>query len=259
MEKFYQIVTSVSADNGDGIYDMEDTYGLSILKDWPWNAFVQASDIYVVSKNNNGKLELTINTERTMTLIDYVTRLSTSNSVYNYPNGQPDKVMKLPSGQCLFDVNALSDHAVYRASEYKFGILPYPMLDADQEGYKTFNWNGYLCVPGNAKDKEFIGNVTELLAYKSESTVVEAYYETVLGTRVADTVDDYRMIELIFDSLVTDLGLAFSDCTDPLGKCAYILSQNYVDKDSPIALTTFFRQWGGLAEKQVATITQAFK
>ena len=86
------------------------------------------------------------------------------------------------------------------------GVLPYPMFDESQGEYSCLNWNGNLMVPSTVKNPLMVGQTIELLAYYSEP-VETAYFEDLLGTKLADAPEDAKMLEIIWASQVSDPGV----------------------------------------------------
>ena len=104
-----------------------------------------------------------------------------------------------------------------RVADVDFGILPYPMYNEAQGEYKSLNWNGVMFVPASIKDPEMVGDVLELLAFYTPP-VQKAYYEDLLGSKLSDAPEDAEMLDVIWDSVVTDIGMVSANLSgmDPL-------------------------------------------
>ena len=67
-----------------------------------------------------------------------------------------------------------------------------------------------------------VGDVIELLAWYSEP-VTTAFYETLLGAKVADAPEDVEMLQLVWDGQVSDIGLVFSSSSDQMDRILYAI------------------------------------
>ena len=77
------------------------------------------------------------------------------------------------------------------------------MYDEEQKSYKTLSWNGNLMVPGTIRNHDMVGEVIELLAYYT-APVKTAYFEDLLGSKLAEAPEDARMLKIIWESQVSD-------------------------------------------------------
>jgi len=94
-------------------------------------------------------------------------------------------------------------------------VLPLPMYDERQANYRSLSWNGVLLVPTTIQNEQMVGDVVELLAYYT-APVKTAYYEDLLGSKLAEAPDDAEMLDIIWDSQAGDVGLIVSNL-DGLG------------------------------------------
>lgn len=93
--------------------------------------------------------------------------------------------------------------------ESDFGLLPYPKLTETQENYYStvapYN-SQFICVPLIQNDVERTGIITEALAYYGKEIVTPAYYDVNLIGQTARDEESADMLDIIFDSLVFDIG-----------------------------------------------------
>ena len=85
-----------------------------------------------------------------------------------------------------------------------------PKYNEDQENYiSTFqaHSSGTYIVPRTVTNKDFVSAVLEYMCYCSTDTVRTAYYDTVLQGRAAKDPESVKMLDLIFATATTDLGL----------------------------------------------------
>jgi hypothetical protein len=113
------------------------------------------------------------------------------------------------SGRALFMGNAMSTFATYRDLEVEYGIIPCPKYTEDQATYiSTFSPHVTRMVsfPRQNKDTEFMGTVYDLMNRNGTDTVRAAYYDVLLGAKVARDKQSAEMLDLIFDNVVQDIG-----------------------------------------------------
>lgn len=227
LEKMFTISTEFSQDlDGNGKYDENDIYGFAGESAWTFTGFLQASDIYIISRDSEGDMKLSISGERTLNLMDQIYALGKAKSTYLYPYGcETSKKMPITSDHCLFAIDSLSNLALAKGTSVRIGILPYPKLDESQETYTSLNWNGFFCVPGQLKNEEMTGKTIEMLGYLSATSTVPAYYEVLLGCKMAEAKEDTEMLDLIFGHVVTDFGFAYCTLDQRLDNLAYSVSR----------------------------------
>ena len=197
----------------DGKTD-DDQYGIVGYQSVPFVGFVQASDIQLVDMDNQGNYVLSCynatNKTKMSSLVDKIKGLALSEfscfrNDYSYPT--------MTSGRALMEVSGTTWLRGYLNSGVEFGILPFPMYDEAQKnvGYRSLQWGGYLCVPsymGEGNRPTMIGETIEMLTYYSDA-VATAYYEKLLGKQVAEAPDDRRMLQIVWDSVCSDIGQTY--------------------------------------------------
>ena len=67
-----------------------------------------------------------------------------------------------------------------------------------------------------------VGDVLELLNYYSEP-VKEAFYENLLGSKVAQSPDDVDMLNIIWDTVVSDVGIITCNSSTAMDNLVYML------------------------------------
>jgi len=134
-----------------------------------------------------------------------------SSLIYKWQtHDEADADKSISSGRVLFTFVPLHKANTYRQTDVKFGILPYPKYDTEQKEYRSFDWSGLMCVPVTVQNVPMVGQVLECLSYFSangENSVHTAYYENLLGSKLADAPDDYEMLRMIYDGIVTNCAI----------------------------------------------------
>ena len=98
------------------------------------------------------------------------------------------------------------------------------------------------------KNPDMAFETIELLSYVSHN-VNEAYYERLLGKRVADSPQDRRMIKLVWDSLCLDLGYTYQSI---VGKEYYMLLTKVSAEKSTQQLASFVAWYAITADRKLA-------
>ncbi len=207
-DKMIEMGTGVSEDlNGDTKMDVNDQYGFTTVIDYPLCQTMYASGLRLCEPET---FELTINNDRMIELIDTMDVLLNRSGItytWSYEGANEDR-MYVADGKALFEFEK-SDRllqARYRNSNVSLGLVPYPKLDAEQDEYYTTDYSGMLCIPKAAGDLEMIGKAVELLSYYSGSTTTPAYYDKMLGDKLARDDDMREMLSYLFDHMVFDGG-----------------------------------------------------
>ena len=69
-----------------------------------------------------------------------------------------------------------------------------------------------------------VGEVVELLAYYTQP-VKTAYYEDLLGAKISEAPEDAEMLEVIWDSMVSDVGIITCNCCKQMDNLVYMIPQ----------------------------------
>lgn len=221
LERFMELSAGMFQDmDGDAKPSEYDMYGICILDRENLNSFLPASDVKVVVSDENGNYSvdhLEYN-DKLFTLCDRIMELYTSMDVHAYKPGQASN-QTYPNALFYLCNTAMLDRI--KQKEIEFGILPYPKWDMDQDGYRSRSRNGFMCVPKSIMNPDMVGDVLELMGYYA-TDIKDAYYEQLLGVRTADTPDDTRMLDIIWESQVTDMGYILRDRSSNLDQLVSI-------------------------------------
>jgi len=192
---------------------------------WDANAssFMQACDIYIATRNEEGIFELSMYGDRLVNMYDKLYNWTQNESTYiwNFGNKYNDSVnIDFLNSQAYFTHADLGTQ--YLSAEFDVGMLPMPKYDKQQEEYAHVNWGNNIVLPSTIKNTEMVGQVLELMGYYSKTMVQQKYYDEVLKLRVSDAPDDRDMVELIYNTIVYDPGIAFCDGNTALWNLVYL-------------------------------------
>lgn len=266
LETFGGLVKSVGEDlDNNGVYDEKDRYGLLTWND-PMVAILASSGDKIATVNSEGKIELSLFSERVVNLYDKFEAIVFDQAhAYNYQydnvsgTATPSAVWNtnrdaiFTEGRALFYLNTMATVERHRDSDVDFGVLPYPKYEADQEDYghmvSAFH-SQFVCVPESAKDFDRSGAVLELLAWQGQELLTPAYYEqTLVGKSVRDE-ESVEMLDIIFATHVYDIG-AYYD----IGTYRTQLGRLFVSR---AAISSMYETYKSQAEAKIAQINEVF-
>lgn len=236
IDEFLTISTDLYQDNGDGQVNNQDVFGFSTLWNINANCLMQASDIYVVTRFDDGGFELSMYGDRLVTLYEKLYSWSKQDDVHIWGYSQREDetiTTNFLDNRVYFTIDYLD--AQYLDAEFAVGILPIPKYDVAQENYSHVNWGDNICVPKTVQNREMVGEALELMSYYSETMVMTRFYDDVLQLRVSDAPDDREMVEMVFDTIVFDPGIAYCDGNDQLFNLVYLLEYCVLNNQESIA------------------------
>ena len=210
IDKFVSMAGSLSRDlNGDSKMDQNDMYGFCIWQD-SMMGMVNAAGEKFATINQDGNIELTLNTEKTVNMLDkYIPLAYDRNLTYSIYHS-PDEIEKMfANDQVMFYTRYLCIIKKYRNMDTDFGLLPYPKYDESQESYyHTVAPYGcsFICVPMVVEDLEMSGAILEAMAYESVDTVTKAYYDITLEGKTLRDEESTEVLDIILKTRVFDIG-----------------------------------------------------
>ena len=243
VDKLYELSTQVSQDlNGDTKFDENDLYGFLTTKQNHARAWIVAGETPITRQNDDGMMEACFVTERTQNLLDKLLKLYYSDSTYMgndvlaEPNNKEEPII-FTADRALFMSGYLGNASILRNMDTDFGIIPYPMYDEEQDGYRTTSHNSVsmICFPVTVKDPEMSAIIAEALCAESYRNVIPQYYDIALKAKGARDDESGEMIDLIRDGLIFDFGWVHSV---PMGSIGTIM-QNLI-QDNNSGLTSFW-------------------
>lgn len=223
MDKLNEMISEVTSDNGDQVWDEKDIYGLTTGKTWYHVSFTYSAGLKLVDKDENGEFALAFKPDDTSTkLMEKIDTIFNGPNVWTYNNNDPSVVFDISTDRCLFNMNSLNTLHTLRDTEVDFGILPFPKLTEEQDEYLSNDWSGLLCVPAAANNVDMISDTIELLSYYSDEKVIPTYYDIILGTKLSRDEDSREMLDIIFNNIVFDAGMNYFGFEKNMQRMFYI-------------------------------------
>lgn len=219
IEALTEITGGLYTDDGNQTPGPEDKYGLLINRH-AMRAFITTCHLPICERNSEGDYELVHMDEehidKVVTVYDALYELIYEN------DGTYDSLLQdgiytemqemFTGGRALFMMGTLENAPVLRTSDMLFGILPFPKYDEEQEDYYAHSYDGLSSfgIPASARQPEMCARILDALSAENKTSVIPAYNEIVLDSRVARDEDSKAMLGIIRDNLYFDFGFVYS-------------------------------------------------
>ena len=243
--------------NGDGQMDPDtDNYGLSATETSKYLSVQTGCDQFLTRKNDSGRVELALNTEKTISIIEKMHKLTEKNGAVFKPTAEDESAQfDFDSGRLLFRLDTIASAVLFRDYEIDVGILPYPKYDAEQENYISMDWGGLMAVPATVQDPAMVGAVLELLSWYSADTVIPAYYDVLLAGKLARDEDSRAMMDILFDTIAYEVGVNYFAFSSGFSSMYNPIAELVINSDSGD-----FASWYAKKEKSaISTIDTFYK
>ena len=217
LDALLKMGADVSADvNGDGKYDTNDAYPLSCQNDAVYY-FLHGANLHICETDEEGNIVFTLPEEKAVTVLQKIYGImGDERQFYNrqtFGASLTDAVNMFCENRVMFLVRPIQSLFLMRNMEADFGILPVPKVQENQQSYGSAV-NPYsatlLCFPKTVSDPERAGVISDALAWESHDTVIGPLYENILGSKLIRDEGASRMLDIVFDSVVYDLGMIWN-------------------------------------------------
>lgn len=208
MDKMIEMMNVASTDvDGNGIMLSNDLFGL-VTHGENYPALWIASGETLVKITDEGDFELTWSTERFNNVYEKIQTLMGNRE--NVTNNMSYIVQSMLTKRTLFANAVTSDiKGSLRDGEYDFGIIPLPKYDSDQAEYYTMvaAQSDLMVIPLTNADPYTDSIILEALAYYGKEIMLPTYYDKQITYRLLRDEDSGRMLDIIFNNRVYDLGV----------------------------------------------------
>ncbi len=266
MEKALELAKGFGGDNGDGVFDNSDNYGIC-SGTWVWQCFLYGGCLKFVDKDAEDVPFFVMNdagkSEQLKTVLSDIIRIMNDQSLSINANkaglsAQPSKLFC--DGQVLFyfaNVNNAFVKSDIKDMSQEYGVLPLPKLNTDQKHYSNAvhpHHSSTVVVPLNISRETLtlVGSLLEDMAYESYQQVKPAYYETVITYQSVRNSESFSMMPYIFADFTIDFGLIM---TDTFGFDAEI--RNHILKNDS-NFTSYFSSFLPLWNKALQDIVKSY-
>lgn len=217
IDKIYEIGRDFTENLEDAAWNDKDHYGLHVAFNAPHSFFFGCGGT-ITETDNDGKIRINMNSESNINIINKVFEIAYKPDVVTNktPNCTTfeDICRMFLNDQIMFTTFALTDLKNFRSVYgFEYGILPYPLLNSEQEDYHCLISTvlvPVVTIPVDCPDPEDVALVLENMAFYSRDTVTRAYYDITLKGRDLGDEESEKMLDLIFSSRVYDLGYIYN-------------------------------------------------
>lgn len=214
LDKLYEIMVQSSKDiNGDGTLTIQDDQWGFVCEDYAGWMLSVASGNRLASLDSNGLPFMSYNTEKTVNDYERIKKILYEDQSRASTVDPAEYERIFTENRALLALGMLSQFTAVRAMEEDFGIIPMPKQDESQSGYiSTISpWvSRFIAMPSTCGNPDMLGAVIDALSRESTNTVVPAYYNNLLNQKIARDEESVEMLEMIFNSVVYDIGSVFS-------------------------------------------------
>ncbi len=220
LDYFNQIIQGISAENGNGEWGAEDTYGFVTTWEYGTTFFHGADLRYILNDANTDLPSLHLNDksrmEKALEVIEMSQKIYHENhATFMSPGGQENLgTTAFVEGRAMF----FGDTCMYLAHfnstmTGEYGVLPIPKYDKDQEFYRTWTHPSgssfSVTTSVSEEDREVVGQILTAYAILSHQHVKPAFYDTVLTSRNVHDADSVEMLDILFSNRVYDMAFYF--------------------------------------------------
>ncbi|MBQ8408521.1 MAG: hypothetical protein IJY39_06605 [Clostridia bacterium] len=227
LDKMINLASTVYVDATANGKTEDDTFGITGVQWVPFIGFLHASGLNYISMNEAGTYEVSVynelNQAKAADLVEKLSTMVASDYAWFRYRVESTPLVPLHSERTLMNLISTNDLPNLCDYEVEFGILPYPMYDEAQKdiGYRHLQWGGYLCVPSYSADPTMVGETLEMLSFFSEDVNI-TFYEKLLGKQVADVPLDRQMLDLVWGTICSEFGQAYTEAS---GNWLYMLPE----------------------------------
>ncbi len=210
--------------NGDGVLKpQEDQFGF-YSRQWtaPINILYTGGQ-RIYNKNDEGILELSLYTNKTVDIFDEFFSLMNNEACYLHisegSNANTGDENAFAEGRALMLGDAIGTAETLRNMDNDFGIVPYPKFDEDDNYANVINgFYPLFIIPITVSDVERTGAITEALCAYGSKYVLPAFYDVSLKTKHSRDDESAEMMDLIKDSIVYDIGYTSGGTFQSIGR-----------------------------------------
>ncbi|MBQ8509843.1 MAG: extracellular solute-binding protein [Clostridia bacterium] len=266
LDKMMEMGKAAMRENGDTVYNDQDTYGLLGHQNMLYIYLICGSGETIITKDKDDIPAFTFNNERfTEAYLKVLNVIHGNGEGFLYDANVKQNTMGLsnnhrvqeimfPNNQSLFWVETVSWANDLRDMDAYFGILPCPKHDKTQDEYSNLNNGSFygMSVPITVSDIDRTSYILEALNAFSTDTVQSAYYEISLKGKITRDEESSAMLDLIFGNRTFDCSVTYSIARMRHGICAKAL-----ENDTNIA--SYYASQQSAIESQLNDIVEAFQ
>ena len=225
LDKQISLVPTFHRDNGNMVQDEDgDIYGFISTQHISVDPYWSCCEVDILSRDENDDFQIVFDSGKLYEVAEKVLELyyKTDDSAfildtYGYDGHMDGCCEMFAAGKgAMATVRIMGlERETVRSMSDKFGIVPMPKFDEQQQEYHTMLHDQFtvIAVPTTVQDDRLdeVGAVLEALSSTAYRIVKPVYYEETLRTKIAQDPQSSAMMELIIESLTTDSGIFYTD------------------------------------------------
>ena len=223
LDKLGEMATISGNDtNGDGKFDDNDDYGLMSWRGVFYMFLLNGCGHTLIEKDTNDVPVFTFYNENFINAYEKILGIVHGDERVYYDaevkkntrglasDHRVQEVM-FPADQVMFWVECISWAKALREMEANFGILPAPKYDEAQSQYYSCNNGNFfgMSIPVSVSDIDRTSIILEALQSASTDTVLAAYYDVTLKTKLTRDEESAAMVDIIFDTTTYDCSTVY--------------------------------------------------
>ena len=211
LDKVVEMSKSIAHDfDGDGEMTQNDVWGINYTGDTTIG-IMNGCGIKIVENDSDGIPRLTIDSEANINKVQRIweqlfNRSYSVDTLFTYWLADTEI---FADNRSLFLFTGTHQLGELRKTEMEFGIVPYPKYDTAQPDYLPSTAGIFLsivCVPITNSDFDNTGIFLEAFAFEGRKTLIPAYYDIILKTKVSRDEESAEMLDYIYTNIMYDTG-----------------------------------------------------
>ena len=208
--------------NGDGKFDDNDDYGLMSWRGVFYMFLLNGCGHTLIEKNEEDVPVFTFYNENFINSFEKILNIVHGDESVYYDaemkkntrgialDHRVQEIM-FPADQVMFWVECISWAKALREMEANFGILPAPKFDEAQSQYYSCNNGNFfgMSIPVSVTDVDRTSIILEAMQSASTDTVLAAYYDVTLKTKLTRDEESASMVDIIFDTTTYDCSTVY--------------------------------------------------
>ena len=211
-DKMMGYVKQVGSDlNGDGIYNENDLFGLSI----DGHNVRYACTIWetgITTVGADGLRDFNLPNEKFIDAYEILYNAIYETDQTFYDTANKHMVKMFTNDQLLFMTERLSQAAKMKEMTSEYGIIPFPKYNDEQKEYisATRDSHSGLIVASDVLNPDMVDSTIEAMCMYGYEMITPAYYETTLKLKYLSDETAMSMLDLIRDSVDFDFAILYT-------------------------------------------------
>ncbi len=232
IDYMHSLVKEHYYDDGNTDRDDTDSYGIAMGPTNDADGFLQASNIQMFSRDEEGLPYYNPESEKLSTLIMKMYDLLYNNegTFLAREDGSTLRDMFIQDKALLHPTQFLVIEKYISQMESDYGILPFPKYDEAQEKYLTRVQDGVSIwsIPVDVKSGELSAAVMEAMAAENYRSVSTVYYDVAMKNRYSRDDSDVasQIMDMIMDGRYFNFACIYNNRISRPWDCARILMEN---------------------------------